>query len=69
MSAAFIHFPMRRSLAVWITRDGPAWLVLAREHGWLFGSRSEADAEARWLATNLGVPIRSLVSNQSGKRK
>jgi hypothetical protein len=50
---------MRRSLAVWITQEGPAWLVLAREHGWLFGSRHEADAEARWLAANLDLPIRS----------
>jgi hypothetical protein len=58
--APTLRFPMRRSLAVWITRDGPAWLVLAREHGWLFGSRVEADAEARWLSGNLGFPIRGV---------
>jgi hypothetical protein len=51
---------MRRSLAVWITRDGPAWLVLAGEHGWLFGSRDEADAEAKWLSGNFGLPIRGM---------
>jgi hypothetical protein len=54
-----IRFPMRRSLAVWIMPEGPAWLVLAREHGWMFGSRREADIEARWLSSNLGLPIRS----------
>jgi hypothetical protein len=52
------HFPMRRSLAVWLVRDGPAWLVVAGNHGWLFGSREEAAREARWLAHNRGYPIR-----------
>jgi hypothetical protein len=58
---AVARFPMRRSLAVWITRDGPGWLVLAGEHGWLFGSRQEADRDAQWLAHNLGVPLRAVV--------
>lgn len=53
------RFPMRRSRAVWITRDGGAWLVLAGEYGWLFGSRVEADRDAQWLARNLGLPIRA----------
>jgi hypothetical protein len=58
MTASTIRFPMRRSQAVWIAAEGPAWLVLAREHGWLFGSRREADIEARWLSSNLGLPVR-----------
>jgi hypothetical protein len=60
MVADVISFPMRRSLAIWITRDGPAWIVLAGEHGWLHGSRDEAAADARWLARNLGLPLRDL---------
>jgi hypothetical protein len=54
------RFPMRRSLAVWITRDGSAWLVLAGEQGWLFGSRQEADRDAQWLGRNLGLPVRAV---------
>jgi hypothetical protein len=54
-----VRFPARQSLAVWIMREGPAWLVVALEHGWLFGSHNEAEAEARWLSRNLGLPIRS----------
>jgi hypothetical protein len=55
---AVARFPMRLSSAVWITRENSAWLVIAREHGWLFGSRREADIEARWLGRNLDLPIR-----------
>jgi hypothetical protein len=58
-TAAVVRFPMRRSPAVWISREDQAWLVLAREHGWLFGSRREADIEAQWLGRNLGLPIRA----------
>jgi hypothetical protein len=57
-----VRFPMRRSPAVWVARDGPAWLVLAREHGLLFGSRQEADIEAQWLGRNLGLPVRAAAS-------
>jgi hypothetical protein len=60
--AAISRLPMRRSPAIWILRDGPAWLVLAREHGWLFGSRQEADREAGWLRSNLGLPVRAVTS-------
>jgi hypothetical protein len=55
-----VRFPMRRSAAVWIARDGPAWLVLAGEHGWISGSREEADREALWLAQNFGLPVRAV---------
>jgi hypothetical protein len=55
-----IRFPMRVSRAVWVLADGPAWLVLAGDHGWLHGSRSEADRDARWLSLNLGLPIRAV---------
>jgi hypothetical protein len=41
-------------------RDGDGWLVLARDHGWLHGSRSDALEDAAWLASNPGFPIREL---------
>jgi hypothetical protein len=53
------RFPMRRAACVWLLRetDG-AWLVLARNHGWLHGSYLAALTDARWLACNLGLTIR-----------
>ena len=60
MSARIIRFPPRRSSAIWILREGPVWLVLARGHGWLHGDRASAFREAHWLSQNLGVPIREV---------
>jgi hypothetical protein len=59
MTSAVIRFPPRRSAAVWLLqpREG-GWLVLARGHGWLHGSRSDALANASWLARNLDLSIR-----------
>jgi hypothetical protein len=57
MSAA-IRFPTRRSVAVWLTREGPAWLVLAGDHGWLHGDHAAAVADAEWLSENLGFVVR-----------
>jgi hypothetical protein len=53
-----IRFPGRHIACVWLLREGVGFLVLARGHGWLHGSRSEAIADAQWLAANLGLPIR-----------
>jgi hypothetical protein len=63
MTATVVRFPPRRAAAVWLlqAREG-GWLVLARGHGWLHGSRSDALADARWLARNLGFPIRELAA-------
>jgi hypothetical protein len=60
MSASIIRFPARLSAAVWVLREGHAWLVTAGEHGWLHGDRRSAWADAIWLAENLALPIRSL---------
>jgi hypothetical protein len=59
-----IRFPLRRVRAVLIVRerDGGGWLALVGSSGWLFGSRADAIAEARWLSRNLGLPIRELMS-------
>jgi hypothetical protein len=53
-----LRFPPRASHAIWIVREREGWLVLAREHGWLHGTREHALDTARWLSKNLGLPIR-----------
>jgi hypothetical protein len=59
VTTAIIRFPPRRAAAVCEERDGDGWFVLApRGHGWLHGSLAQACADARWLARNLGLPIR-----------
>jgi hypothetical protein len=63
MTASVAPFPPRRSAAVWLlqAREG-GWLVLARGHGWLHDSHSDAIKDARWLARNLGYPIREVAA-------
>jgi hypothetical protein len=60
MSADMVRFPARRTTCIWIM--GPeaegGWLVLAGEHGWSHGDYDAARDEARWMARNLGLPIR-----------
>jgi hypothetical protein len=58
MTARIIPFPRRVAFEILITREGAAWLVTARDHGWLYGDRSSADSEARGLAQHFGVGIR-----------
>jgi hypothetical protein len=60
MTAAVIHFPLRRVRSILIVRerDGDGWFVLARGHGWLHGDRCSALRDAHWLARNLGLPVR-----------
>jgi hypothetical protein len=61
MTATIIRFPPRHAAVVWLLQAHQGgWLVLARGHGWLHGSRLDALADARWLAHNLGYPIREL---------
>jgi hypothetical protein len=62
MRVPITRFPMRRSAAIWLMREDAAWLVLAGDHGWLFGSREEAHRDAWWLARNLELPIRAVAS-------
>lgn len=55
MTATILPFP---PFAIRIVREDDGWLVLAaRGNGWVHGSRSEASANAIWLARNHGVPI------------
>jgi hypothetical protein len=53
-----IRFPLHRVASILIVRErgGDGWLAFAGSHGWLFGSRREAIAEAQWLARNLALP-------------
>ena len=59
MTAKIIPFPARGPFAVRIEREreGQAWLVICRSHGWLFGSRREAVAEAQEIARGFGVAV------------
>jgi hypothetical protein len=52
------RFPPKRASCIWLLRADDAWLVLAREHGWLHGDYRAALDDARWLARNLGLPVR-----------
>jgi hypothetical protein len=59
--AQVVRLAPRRFFAILICpdRDG-GWLALAGAHGWLFGSRADALAEARWLSSNFGLPVREV---------
>jgi len=62
MTSAVVRFPPRRMAAVWILEHDGAWLVLARDHGWLHGDRRSALAAAYWLSSNLDLPVREVVA-------
>ncbi|MFL6797477.1 MAG: hypothetical protein ACJ8F3_08710 [Xanthobacteraceae bacterium] len=56
-----VSFPARQRRAVFISKQAEgAWLVLAFDHGWILGSRAEAETDARWLSANLDLPVRVL---------
>jgi hypothetical protein len=55
---AVVCFPARHAACVWLIREQAAWLVLARDHGWLHGDYDAALADAYWLARNLGLAVR-----------
>jgi hypothetical protein len=56
-ASTIIRFPARHAV-IWIAREGPAWIVLARSHGWIHSDYASALADAKWLAKNFGFPIR-----------
>jgi hypothetical protein len=57
MMAGIIHFPQRGPFSVRIEREDSAWLVVARSHAWLHGSRHEAEADAELIAGGYGVAV------------
>ena len=42
MTARIIPFPQRGPFSVHIMRDGEAWLVVCRDHGWLHSNINDA---------------------------
>jgi hypothetical protein len=57
MSARILPFPARGPFTVRVEREAEAWLVICRQHGWLFGSRREAITEASEIARGFGVAV------------
>jgi hypothetical protein len=58
MTARILRFPPRGPFAVRVERQHEAaWLVICRDHGWLFGSRHEALADATEIAAGFGVAV------------
>jgi hypothetical protein len=58
-STKVIPFPARGPFIVRVEREGVAWLVICRDHGWLFGDRDAANAEAVSVASGFGVSART----------
>jgi hypothetical protein len=52
-----LEFPERGPFAVSISREDSAWLVVARDHGWLHGSHRQALADAERVARGYGVAV------------
>jgi hypothetical protein len=57
MSASILRFPPRRIVSIRVEREDDAWIVLARKHGWIHGSRAAAIADANELARGFGVTV------------
>jgi hypothetical protein len=62
MTAQILPFPPRGPFVVRVEREGAAWLVICRDHGWLHGDRHAANAEAVEIARGFGVPARTAAS-------
>jgi hypothetical protein len=52
--ARILQFP---PFVVQLAEEDEAWLVICREHGWLYGSRVEASADAMLIARSFDVPL------------
>lgn len=61
MAARIIHFPPRAPFSVYVGREGAAWLVICRDHGWLHGSWRDAIADAVEIARGLGAPVKLVI--------
>ena len=57
-----VRLDPRRSAAVWLTREGPAWRVLVYGHAWLHGDCAAAVEDALWLSENRGLPVRGIAT-------
>jgi hypothetical protein len=52
-----LEFPERGPFTVTVRPEESAWLIIARDHSWLHGSRPEALANARTIAEGFGVAV------------
>jgi hypothetical protein len=57
MTAHILKFPERGPFNVRVECEDTAWRVVARDHGWLHGSRHEALADAERIASGFGVAV------------
>jgi hypothetical protein len=59
MTAQIIQFPIRLRVpfVVRVEREGEAWLVVCRDHGWLYANCREAIANAEDIAHGFGVVV------------
>ena len=69
MSARVIAFPQRSPFVVRVERDGPAWLVTCRSHGWLHGSHHEAVTDAKAIARGFGVVVNHSPIQQNSRKR
>ena len=58
MTAQILRFPPRRSVCVWVRREGKAWLVLAGSYGWLHSDFPAAILDAKDIAAGFGLAVR-----------
>jgi hypothetical protein len=52
-----LKFPERGPFIVTVRPEEAAWMVIARDHGWLHGSHREALADAHTIAEGFGVAV------------
>ncbi len=57
MTARVIPFPQRAPFTVRVEREDAAWMVICRDHGWLYGGLREAIEEAKAIARGFGVTM------------
>jgi hypothetical protein len=58
MTAQIIPFPRPWPFEVTVQDVGSAYLVLAKDHGWLHGYRSDAIKDAEYVASTFGVGVK-----------
>jgi hypothetical protein len=59
-TAQIISFPPRGPFVVRILRDGVAWLVVCRDHGWLHGGLDHAIDDADEIAEGFAVEVKKV---------
>jgi hypothetical protein len=57
MTAKIISFPPRAPLVVRVEREGPAWIVICHDHGWLHGDFPQEKNDAEEIAEGFGFAV------------